>query len=157
MSRSNLSVGVGDYQTQAVAFSHRTSQARVLSANASVSHGGYFDGNQTSYGVGGVWSPNRHVTLEATFNRSEISLPDGDFVADLSGLKLLLNPTTDLQMNAFVQYNGITDEVLSNLRFRFTHAPLSDLYLVYSERRMGGTGASTVRSIAVKVNRLVAF
>jgi hypothetical protein len=60
-------------------------------------------------------------------------------------------------MNAFVQYNGITDEVVSNLRFRFIHAPLSDLYLVYSERRMGGTGASPVRSIAVKATRLVAF
>ena len=157
VSRSNLSVGVGDYQTQAVAFSHRTSQARILSANVSLSHGGYFDGNQTSYGVGGVWNPNRYIALEATFNRSEISLPDGDFVADISGLKMLLNPTTDLQMNAFVQYNGITDEVVSNLRFRFTHAPLSDLYLVYSERRTAGGSGDPERSIAVKVNRLLAF
>ncbi len=157
VSRSELSVGVGDYQTQAVAFSHRTSPARILSANVSVSHGGYFDGTQTSYGGGGVWHPIPHLALEATLTRSEISLPDGDFVADLAGLKVSLNPTTALQRNAFVQYNGLTDEVVSNLRVRFIHAPLSDLYLVYSERRAVDGDVDPERSIAVKVTRLLAF
>ena len=157
VSRSDLSVGVGDYQTQAVACSHSTSPARTLSANVSLSHGGYFDGNQTSYGVGGVWHPSPHLALEATLTRSEISLPDGDFVADLSALKLSVNPTTDLQTNAFVQYNGLTDEVVSNLRVRFIHAPLSDLYLVYSERRDAAGDVDPERSISVKVTRLLAF
>ena len=34
-----------------------------------------------------------------------------------------------------MQYNETTDEVQTNVRFNLIHAPLSDVFLVYSERR----------------------
>ena len=157
VSRSDLSVGVDDYQTQEVAFSHRTSPAGVLSGSVSISHGGYFDGTRTSYGVGGVWHPSPHLALEVTMTRNEITLPTGDLVADLAGLELSLYPTTDLLMTAFVQYNGLTDEIVSNLRLRFIHAPLSDLYVVFSERRDARGEFDPQQSVALKVTRLLAF
>ena len=157
VSRTDLSVGVGDYQTHGVSFSHRTSPARVLSGNASASHGGYFNGTRTSYGAGAVWHPSPHLALEVTLSRNEIDLPDGDLVANLAGIRLSLNPSTDLTLRAFVQYNGLTDQIVSNLRLRFIHAPLSDLYLVYSEQRDTRGELDLQRSLAVKVTRLLAF
>jgi hypothetical protein len=38
-------------------------------------------------------------------------------------------------LNAFIQYNSDTHKVSSNIRFRFIHRPLSDLFVVYNEQR----------------------
>ena len=157
VSRSDLVIGVGDYETHEVALSHSTNPSRVFSGNVSVSHGGYFNGTQTSYGVGGVWRPSPHVAFDLTFTRSEIALPGEELVADLARLQLSLNPTTELLMTAFVQYNSLMDAVVSNVRLRFIHAPLSDLYLVYSEQRDVRGDLRTQQSLTLKATRLLAF
>jgi len=156
VSRSDLVVGAGNYETHEVAFSHRTNPSRVFSGNVSVSHGGYFEGTQTSYGVGGVWRPSPQVAFDLTFTRSEIALPGEELVADLAGLKVSVNPTTELLMTAFVQYNSLNDAVVSNVRLRFIHAPLSDLYLVYSEQRDVRGDLRTQHSVTLKATRLLA-
>ena len=61
---------------------------------------------------------------------------------------------------AFVQYNQATDELITNARFNFIHAPLSDLFLVYAERRtFAGDAVQTLldRGLTLKVTKLVAF
>ena len=157
VSGSALTVALGAYETQMVSASHQSNPARTLSANVSVSRGGYFDGTQTSYGVGGAWRPSSRVALQVAVSRNEIELPAGNLVADLARFELNLNPTTRLSTSALIQYNGLTDEVVSNVRLRFIHAPLSDLYLVYSELRRVGEGVGVDHSIALKVTRLFAF
>jgi hypothetical protein len=56
-----------------------------------------------------------------------------------------------------VQYNAETDQVVSNLRLDFRHAPLSDVFLVWVDRRHAPTGVTLERSVAVKITRLLAF
>jgi hypothetical protein len=97
------------------------------------------------------------VAFDLTFTRSEIALPGEELVADLARLQLSLNPTTELLMTAFVQYNSLMDAVVSNLRLRFIHAPLSDLYLVYSEQRDVRGDLRTQQSLTLKATRLLAF
>ena len=38
-------------------------------------------------------------------------------------------------LNALIQYNSSLDEISSNIRFNFIYKPLSDIFLVYNERR----------------------
>ena len=38
-------------------------------------------------------------------------------------------------LNACFQYNADTDQISSNIRFNIIHRPLSDLFLVYDDRR----------------------
>lgn len=73
-----------------------------------------------------------------------------------------------------MQYNQSSDELFTNVRFNLIHASLSDLFLVYSERRdlgepaalatndamaEGGSSGNPVidRRITLKVTKLVAF
>ena len=60
-----------------------------------------------------------------------------------------------------MQYNETTDEVQTNLRFNLIHAPLSDVFLVYSELRdrspEPGRTALTDRALTLKVTKLLAF
>jgi hypothetical protein len=60
-------------------------------------------------------------------------------------------------VGTFVQYNADTDQVVTNARFRFIHAPLSDLYVVFTERRDMAGNAVLERFITVKFTRLFGF
>ena len=73
------------------------------------------------------------------------------------GAKLDLFFSTTLLTSAFVQYNEASEEVVTNLRFRWIHAPLSDLYIVLTERR--DTAANTVldRFLTAKFTKLLSF
>ena len=122
-----------------------------------MSRGGYFDGTQTSFQVGGAWRPSSRADFRVAFSRNEIELAEGNLVADLARVELNVNPTTRLSTTALIQYNGLTDEVVSNVRIRFIHAPLSDLFLVYSELRRVGYVGGVDHNLALKVTRLFAF
>ena len=133
------------------------SPSRVFSGNVSVSRGGYFDGTRTSYGVGRGVASEPPRGLWPVFYK-ERDRPSGEeLVADLARLRLSLNPTTDLVVTAFVQYNSLIDAIVSNVRLRFIHAPLSDLYLVYSEQRDVRGDLRPQQSVALKVTRLLTF
>jgi hypothetical protein len=55
-----------------------------------------------------------------------------------------------------VQYLEASNELVSNLRFNFIHAPLSDIFLVLTERRTLDADVSE-RVITLKVSKLLAF
>ena len=50
-------------------------------------------------------------------------------------LRLGLALSTRLTANTLVQYNSLEDDLSANLRINFIHAPGSDLFLVFNERR----------------------
>ena len=80
-----------------------------------------------------------------------------EFTADVFGGRLQLAGSTRLFGSAYVQYNEATDELISNVRFNFIHAPLSDVFLVYRERRAVGGGGILDRRLTAKVTRVFAF
>jgi hypothetical protein len=56
-----------------------------------------------------------------------------------------------------VQYVRDTDELVTNVRLNYIHAPLSDLFLVLTERRNLAEDALIERAITLKVTKLLAF
>ena len=66
--------------------------------------------------------------------------------------------STRMFLNAFVQYNSVTKQVLTNVRYDFIHHPLSDLYVVFNETRSTGGGSlPPSRSLVVKLTHLFSF
>jgi hypothetical protein len=59
--------------------------------------------------------------------------------------------------NAFLQYNADTRQVSSNIRFNWTHHPLSDIYLVYNDIHDIRRGEPVGRSFIVKLTNLFNF
>lgn len=66
-------------------------------------------------------------------------------------------PSTRLLASAFVQYVELADERVANFRVNYIHAPLSDIFLVFTERRAMGANALTERVLTLKVTKLLAF
>ena len=59
-------------------------------------------------------------------------------------------------MNALIQYNSTVKEISSNIRFNFIYKPLSDIFLVYNERR-SSTGEVLERTLVAKFTYLFDF
>ena len=66
------------------------------------------------------------------------------------------NFNTKMFVNALLQYNTDNRQWSSNIRFNLIHRPLSDLFLVYNERRDERTN-TTDRAFVAKMTYLMAF
>ena len=101
--------------------------------------------------------PNYHLNLDLSYTRNEVTLPNGSFTTGLIGARILYGFNPRAFFNAFLQYNADTHQVSSNLRFNFTHHPLSDLYVVYNDRRDTVNGQLLERAVILKLTNLFNF
>jgi hypothetical protein len=151
-------VGVGDYDFVETAVRYQTSGARRISGRVNLGGGGYFGGDRRSVGGNVLGRLGHQVLLGLSANHNRIELPgQGVTTADVYGANLDVFFSTRLLTSAFVQYNEASEELVTNLRFRWIHAPLSDLYIVLTERRDTAAGDVLDRFVTMKWTKLFAF
>lgn len=150
-------VAMGSYSFREGSLDFQSSAGRVLSGNVGLSGGGYFEGTRRSVRLAAQWKPNHHVTFDASVQNNRLDLGRGAFTAEVYSGRMDYAYSTALFGSAFVQYNGVTQELITNIRLNYIHAPLSDLFLVYTERRHADTGTVLHRQFAAKLTRLWSF
>jgi hypothetical protein len=150
-------VPAGDYDYLAHTASFSTNQSRRISGNGNFGWGEFWNGHRQSFGAGLGFTPNYHLSIDMTYSRNDVDLPNGSFTTDLVGTRVVYAFTGRASLNAFVQYNADTHQVSSNIRFNFIHHPLSDLYLVYNDRRDTNAGQLMERSFIVKLTNMFDF
>lgn len=148
----------GAYDFTEAEATYETSGARIFTGQLDVSGGGYFGGDRFSVGGTVTGRVGHQLLLELSAQRNRITLPGLEPVsANVYGAKLDGFYSTRLMTSAFVQYNAATQEFVTNVRFRWIHAPLSDLYVVLTERRDTDAGRVLDRFLTLKFTKLVAF
>jgi hypothetical protein len=151
-----VSVGGYDFDEASVRFG--SSAGRAFSADISLSGGGYFHGDRRSVGGGFRWLASHRlaVTGSADFNR--VSLPDGDFTSAVYAGRIKYAFSTRAFLTLNVQYNDDVDQLVTYARFNVIHGPLSDFFLVFTERRqLGATSGVLERVLTAKVTKLLSF
>ncbi|MDE2652229.1 MAG: DUF5916 domain-containing protein [Gemmatimonadota bacterium] len=158
---AGASVPAGEYDFGAFTASYQSNLGRKVGGRVSVTQGGFFDGERTSLGGSVTLRPSARLFVEGTAQRNRLTLAGRTFEANLFGGRVRLARDTRTFLSAFVQYNESADELQTNIRFNLVHAPLSDLFLVYSERRNpapeAGEAGLIDRAITVKFTKLLAF
>lgn len=150
-------IPLGDYVTNEGSVTYVSSRARPFSTRLNFSAGGFWNGSRYTFSGSAIWRPSYRLAFDASWSHNGISLPDGSFSTDVLGARIKFGYDTDLFTSAFVQYNSTTDLLVTNLRLRFIHAPLSDLFLVYTERRDVRDNVVLDRVVTAKVTKLFAF
>jgi len=150
-------VPVGEYDFVEGSVQYQSSAGRALSGRVRLATGGYFDGSRRTVEGAALWRPSPHFALDLTAQHNVLETGGSEFTADVFGGRLQLAGSTRLFGSANVQYNEATDELISNVRFNFIHAPLSDLFIVYRERRAVDGGTILDRRLTAKVTRLFSF
>ncbi len=153
-----IEVAAGRYDFVEASAFYQLSGARPISGRISATGGSYFGGDRRSLGGSLVGRLGPRLSLNLSANHNRITIPgQGSTTADVFGAKLDAFFSTELLTSAFVQYNEAVQEVVTNLRFRWIHAPLSDLYFVVTDRWDTESGTSLERLLTIKVTRLVSF
>ncbi len=155
--RPDIQIADGDYTYRRYSARVNTDTSDRLSGSASYEWGEFWNGDRKSFsgGVDVKASPNLRIALDYSHNR--VDLPNGKFTTDLlaSRFDYAFSPYTFF--NAFVQYNADRQQVSSNIRFRFTYRPLSDIFIVYNDIRDTDRGQLVQRALIVKVTNLISF
>ena len=148
---------VGDYDYLEYAASFGTNNSRRISGNGSMNWGEFWDGNRHSYGGGISVKPDYHLNVSLNYTRNNLDLLNGASKTHLLGTRIVYSFSSRSFFNAFLQYNSSTHEVSTNIRFNIMYKPLSDLYVVYNDRRDTTIGQPMERAFIVKVTRLLTF
>jgi len=150
-------VAPGAYAWREATVKYTMAPASRLLGTANATVGDFYSGSRRSAGAGVTWRVSPSLAVETSYQRNSISLATGDFVANLAGLRMRYAWSTTLLSSAFVQYNTQTRSFSTNARINWRWAPLSDVFLVYTDRRDSESWAQNERSIALKVTRMLAF
>ena len=154
---SGTLVPAGDYQYRAYTLGFTTNRSRVVSGSGNLGWGEFWNGTRNTYGGGFELRPDHHLNLALDFDRNVVELTGSSFTTNLMSVRSLYAFTSRMFLNAFIQYNATRGELTSNIRFNFTYRPLSDIYLVYNDRRDTLTGVLIERAFIVKVTNLFNF
>ncbi len=131
--------------------------SRPLSVLAAYTWGGLWSGSQRSVEGDFTVRPSGHLRASVGFQRTaaDLDLPDARFTTWLWTARVNYSFSTELFVDALLQYDDEQDLLNANVRFNLIHAPLSDVFLVYNERQFVGVdGTPPGRSLALKVTRM---
>jgi hypothetical protein len=106
--------------------------------------------------VTGAFRFSERLNASFSYTHNDIALREGAFKTNLLGLRANYAFSTSVFVKTFVQYNSESDQWSSNLRFNLIHRPLSDLFIVYNDRRDAAGGGVLDRAMIVKLTYMIA-
>lgn len=135
-----------------VALNYQSNQRQLFTYRLEGRYGGFYNGKRLSLNSDLNYRVQPYGSLSLVTSLARIMLPENYTSADLIliGPRLDLTFTENLFFTTFVQYNNQIDNVNVNMRFQWRFAPVSDLYIVYTENAYPTALRTKNRGIVVK-------
>ena len=161
--RSDVVIPPGTYRFGEWNFMYNTDPSRRLYAQTGYSPQTFFGGTRTDMRVTLGLRATSRIAAEAQFNRSDVELPGGTFVADLASLRFDLALSPEMTLRTLSQYNSTTEQLSTSVRFNWIYSPGSDIYIAYDELRLTTPGVNGFyetpwlrnRQLAIKMTYLL--
>ena len=134
--RNDVLIPPGTYRFGEWNYRFRSDPSRRLYGEAGYSPQTFFGGTRIdTRATLGVRATSR-IAAELRFNRSDVDLPWGAFVADLASLRFDFALSPEMTLRTLTQYNSTTGELSNSVRFNWIYSPGSDIYVAYDELRL---------------------
>ncbi|MEO8678787.1 MAG: DUF5916 domain-containing protein [Vicinamibacterales bacterium] len=152
-------IPVGSYQMNEAMFTYNTSPGKRIYERLTWSPNQFYGGTrQTLTAAAGVRASSRFST-ELQFNRNDVKMPWGNFLVNLTTMRVDYTFSPRMTIRSLTQYNTSTHEITNNIRYNFIHRPGSDLYVVYNDLSQTGLPADIFgkkdRQLVVKATYLM--
>jgi hypothetical protein len=143
-----------DYEWKEVGGSYASDIRKPFNLLVSGSYGGYYNGTRWTAGTSLNYRIQPYGSLSIVTTYNDISLPSPYNSAKffLIGPRLDITFTDKLFFTSFVQYNNQIDNLNLNLRFQWRFAPVSDLFIVYTENSIPGDYTVKNRGLVIKLS-----
>ena len=156
-SNRGVTIAPGRYDYNEYFLLWRGDRSAALSFSGRYGIGDFYDGYKYSYQFGPTLRVSSRLNTGVNWSRNVIALKAGAYTTDLITSRVNYSFSTTMFLNALLQYNTDAKQWTSNVRFNIIHRPLSDIFLVYNDRRDSATGALVDRAVVAKVTYLMAF
>ena len=125
----------GRYRHPEIDWRLDSDQSRALSVASFWRIGGFFTGKQRTFGVAVAARRGARLNASVRWDRSDINLPEGEFVTHLIRGRLNYSFTPFISVQSLIQYNDRSDAWSGNLRFGWLNTAGTGLFVVYNETR----------------------
>jgi hypothetical protein len=107
----------------------------LTKANLAFTAGSFYDGRRGSAELKYTISPSPHIKLEPFYQINRVEFPDREqeLTGHIGRFRILLSYDTRHSISAFTQYNSSSDNIFSNVRYRYNPSEGVDFYIVYDE------------------------
>ncbi len=130
-------VGVvpGSYWSTEGAIEFRAARGWATRPNLTLTAGEFYDGQRIGVSSDLNWNLNQYLELVAGWEWNRIRFNNRDEALDtnLARLTMRIAVDTHLSLDAFGQYNSLTDQISTNTRVRYNFREGQDLWLVWNE------------------------
>jgi hypothetical protein len=117
-------------------------------------YGGFYNGTKLSIegGATGRVQPYGSLSVAASMNRIQLPAPYTSADLWLIGPRLDITFTRSLFLTTFVQYNSQIENLNTNIRFQWRFAPVSDLFIVFTDNAWPGDLRTKNNGLVVKLS-----
>ena len=127
---------------------------KTLNFTSNIRHGGYYNGNKFSLNgtINYRVQPYVNLSISTTYDKIDLPKPFKSMAFLLIGPRLDLTFTNKLFLTTFVQFNDQADNVNLNLRFQWRFAPVSDLFIVYTNNAYPADFRTKDKALVAKIS-----
>ncbi len=158
--RGDPPIAAGVYRWREFRAIIRSDASRLFSVSGNVALGGLWTGTQKTFTVTATLKPSYRFRTALGVQRTAAKLdqPKIDFVTEIWTNRTNYSFTTNMFLDALLQFDRDQDLFNANVRFNLIHHPLSDFYIVYNEQRfMTDEALSPGRGFIVKFTQMFSF
>ena len=143
-----------EFRWAEVYLSYKSTQKWLFTFMLEGRYGGYFGGTRAQFETEMNFrvQPYGSLSLVASYNHILLPYPYTSTDLVLLGPKLDITFTDRLFFTTFIQYNDQIDNINVNMRFQWRFAPVSDLYIVYTENTYPAGWQTKNRGIVLKLS-----
>ena len=127
---------------------------RKLSGQVTWWFGGFYEGSLHEIDLTSTWRASRLLTIDVNAERNVGSLPQGDFVQQVVGMRARLNISPNLNLSSYVQFDDESRSVGSNSRLRWTFNQFGELFIVYNHNLRENLGERWIRDSNQLITKL---
>ncbi len=143
-----------EYNWNELSLNYVSDARKLFSYEIQARYGGFFNGerlsleSQINYRV----QPFGKLAMLASYNRLILPEPFEDANLVLIGPRLDITFTDNLFLTTFIQYNNQIENVNVNMRFQWRFAPVSDLFIVYTDNSYPDGLSTKNRQLVAKIS-----
>ncbi len=133
---------------------------RKVAGTISAQTGTLYNGDRTAVSYSGRLSFSPRFVMEPSISFNRVTLPHGNFSANLLQTRIIVTPQPRMQIMSLLQWNQSARTMTSSVRLRWEYIPGSDFFVVFTDGRNTPDSLNpglVNRTLAVKLTRLLRF
>jgi hypothetical protein len=145
---------IGIYHNNKAELGFQSDQRRLFSVKGGVSYGSFYGGTRTQYLLQLKYRAQPWGNFSVNFEQNDLAFPS-PYGADklfLISPRIEINFSRSLFWTTFLQYSTQQDNFNINSRVQWRFAPMSDLYVVYTDNYAVEFWGPKTRALVIKLN-----